>query len=460
MANFLITSPNEKTEGTTSNDTFVVRTAGLLGATIYGNDGGDLISAAASADGTNVILNGMQGNDTITLAAGPGTNLGRIYGGGGDDIVSAADTVDYTKSTIHGGQGADTLTIASGFVQGSTVNGNAGNDLISAGRLDFSASLIALGGGNDTLTIDSAEVTTATIAAGGGNDLITATTISAANLLRIEGDTIGDTEFYGNDTIHVNDGTLGNSALVQGGGGADHILISANYSGGTTINGNAGKDSINLAGGFRTGMGLLIGGGAGNDTIQISASLITGNTDTIFGGGGADIIDLQSATITGAGLEIQGGAGADTIGLGATTASGMTSVNIRYTAFSDSNLAGIDLVSAGQNESAFVISQTVVSGSTAASLNAGGADGLSTDAAGLVTFGANVATNLTARAAVIDKYATEGQIASFTDGSGNNYIFMQGGATNSGTDNDLIIQTTTQVTGFGIAGGTAVAISM
>ena len=45
MANFLITSPNTTTEGSSSNDTFEVKTAAVLGATVRGNDGNDLITA-------------------------------------------------------------------------------------------------------------------------------------------------------------------------------------------------------------------------------------------------------------------------------------------------------------------------------------------------------------------------------------------------------------------------------
>jgi hypothetical protein len=465
MANFLITSANTLTEGGAGNNTVVIQTAALLGSTVYAGSGNDLISAQGGGNGTNSITNGQQGNDTITIGTAATFTNAKIVGGGGNDFISANTAVNISNNSIlHGGNGADTISLISSTIAGSTINGNGGNDFITAEILTLSASLLALGGGNDTLTIDSAVVTTSTIAMGGGDDLFSAETMaaSASNQLRIEGDTIGDTEFYGNDTIRITDGSLGISALVQGGGGADHILISANISGGSTINGNAGKDSINFAGTMLTAGDITFAGGAGNDTITITAALVTASTDTIFGGGGDDVIDLVSANVTGGAIQIQGGAGADTIALGATTGGGSTAVNIRYTAFSDSNIAAYDYVSATDaTDSGFVISQTVVSANTAASVNAGGADGVETDVNGTVSaFGANVGTSVTARATVLDSYLSVGQTASFQDGGGNNYLFMQAGAAGSGADGDLLIQFNGEVSGMTIAAGTAIEIDL
>jgi hypothetical protein len=38
--------------------------------------------------------------------------------------------------------------------------------------------------------------------------------------MRIEGETVGDTVFFGNDSIRIGVTTLGSAALVKGGGGA------------------------------------------------------------------------------------------------------------------------------------------------------------------------------------------------------------------------------------------------
>jgi hypothetical protein len=458
MANFLITTANKQTNGSSTADTIVTNTAGLLGASIFAGDGGDLISAAAAGNGVNAILNGQQGNDTITIANGADFTVGKIIGGGGNDFISAVASSVYANTTIHGGNGTDTITFGSATFSSTTINGNGGHDLISAGAITAASTLIAMGGGNDTLTIATATVTTSTFALGGGNDFLTATTFSGTNHLRIEGDTIGDSEFYGNDTIHINDGTLGVSALVQGGGGADQLLISAFVSGGTTINGNAGKDSINIgAANLVTGGASIFAGGAGNDTITVSAAINSGTTDTIFGGGQDDVIDLISATTTGAGIQLVGGEGADTFNLGATVLGGKTAANIRYTSFAESTLGSNDFVSATVNLlSGYVISQSVLTATTAGSLNAGGTNGLTTDARGVVTFGASVGNDLTARMTVLDKYTTKGQAAGFADGSGNNYLFINGGST--GNADDLLVNLNDGITAFTIQGGTAIEI--
>lgn len=460
MANFLITSPNSLTEGTTSNDLIVVQSGGLLGATVYANDGNDLITAGAG-NGVNTILNGQQGDDTITLAPAGVMTLGKAVGGGGNDIIAFGDGVNASITTIHGGGGADTLNFGSGFVASSTtVNGNGGKDLIqfTAGTATFNNSWLAMGGGADTLNASAVLVfsTASTIAAGGGDDFISALAVSGVSQFRVEGDTVGDTEFFGNDTIRLG-GDLGTTALVQGGGGTDVLQISATIGTGSTINGNAGKDSIVISG-IAASSDLLVGGGAGADTIAISAALTTG-FGTIFGGGGADVINV-SAAATGAGGTIIGGEGADSIGLGAIVSGGTT--NLRYTAFSESTLGTNDVISAnGAASGDFVISQTVVSASAGINLNVGGVNGFNTNAQGIVSgFGANVGNDVTARATVLDQFLSEGQTVGFSDGNGNDYIFIQGGAAGSGTEGDFLAQLNTGATTLAAAGGTAITVTI
>jgi hypothetical protein len=461
MANFLITKPNTSSTGGAGNDSFVLQTAGVLGSTVFAGDGNDLISAAENGVGTNIKFNGQQGDDTIVLRAGLAASVGKVYGGGGNDLISAGSAaLIQVGSIVNGGGGADTIQLASAVaISASTINGNGGKDLISAGQLTAYNTFLGLGGGSDSLYFGSAIFSTSTIAAGGGADLISATYISG-DRIRIEGDTVGDTEFYGNDTIRIVGGTVGRSALVQGGGGADVISLTASYLSGSTINGNAGKDKINLLSAGGASAFGIVGGGAGADTITISAIITTGNNSTIFGGGQADVISV-SAVASGAGLQIVGGEGSDTIGLGGTVTGGATSVNVRYTSFGDSTLGSIDYVSASVSvESAYVISQSVVSGSTAISVNAGGADGVVTNANGTVTsFGNNVAGDVTARTTVLDTYLSKGQVATFTDGAGNDYLFIQAGAAGNGTADDLLVSTNSLVTGISIAGGTAITIS-
>jgi len=456
MANFLITSPNSLTEGTTSNDLIVLQTAGLLGSTVYGNDGNDLITADSNGNGVNAILNGQQGNDTINVASSANFTLAKLIGGGGNDTTVFASGVNATLSTIHGGGGADTITIESATLSSSTINGNAGLDLInlSTGASVLNSTLVALGAGGDTLNMSATVASGTTIAAGGGNDLVSANAL-AASAFRVEGDTVGDSEFYGNDTIRLG-GAFGISALVQGGGGADIIQISGNIDSGSTVNGNAGKDSIVISG--LAGSGNLIGGGAGSDTISVTGA-IASDFGTIFGGGEADVISVVASN-AGAGGTIIGGEGADTIGFGANVAG--ATINSRYTTFADSNIAAFDQLSGAVVATGFVISQTVVSGSIATGLNVGGASGFTTnDAAFVSTWGANVGGGVTARTTVLDQFLVAGQAVSFQDSTGNNYIFIQAGAAGSGTSNDLLVGVNQSASlSAGFVGGTAISVTL
>lgn len=446
MANFLITTPNSLTQGTDSNDLLVLSTA--LGTTVYGNGGADQISASGPVNGVNAILNGGAGNDSIYLTAGaPILTVAKVLGGAGNDlIVMSGATVN--NSTIHGGGGADTIVLLSGSTfSASTINGMGGADLITASDLTFANSLLALGGGNDTLNLVSANIGTGvTIAAGGGSDLISANVTTYLGPIRIEGDTIGDSEFFGNDTIRIG-GDLLVSSLIQGGGGADVISASAALGNANTVNGNAGADIIAID--VISGSANFVGGGAGADSISL-AGIRTANAVSVYGGGGVDLITV-SGSVAGAGL-IVGGEGSDTINVRGITG-GFT---LGYASFSESNIANTDFISAAVTGNAYTISQSVVSASTGASL---ANSQFTTNSGGVVTFTAGFASNLTTRLESLDRNLTQGQTVAFSDGNGNSYIFIQGGGANSGLEGDFLAQTNVTGAGFVIAGGTGISVN-
>lgn len=166
------------------------------------------------------------------------------------------------------------------------VNGDAGNDDISAQSLTLTAVSLSGGAGDDTL-FGSSQADTVL---GGDND----------------------------DLIYGGSG----SDLLDGGDGADAIygehLTSSNLSlaksvlGSDTINGGEGNDSIFGDGDGGEGAADLINGDGGDDTIigdGSSGSSTAG--DTIFGGGGNDTITGDGAE--GAADSILGGAGDDYI---------------------------------------------------------------------------------------------------------------------------------------------------
>ena len=441
MANFLISTPNSLRTGTDDTiDLFVLNTA--LGATVNAAAGADEISAV----GTNFVnanLQGAQGNDSIYLTAAGQKTLAvtTIAVGAGNDLV-AIDDAGANNSTIVGGGGNDTIQFSGGDFSDLSINGNLGSDLISAYNTFFARVLAGGGGDNDTINLGGAFFS-ATINGGGGNDRLTFVR-SFCTSVRIEGDTLGDSEFFGNDTIRFVDGTFSGGS-INGGQGNDLVQVSAVIGTGVLVEGNQGTDSIFLNAFVASGATFL-GGGAGNDTIAVSGAL-TNSFGTIQGGGGLDVINVSGGGTTGG--FIFGGAEADAIGLG-TLASGAVRSNdtasgvyVAYASFAESNLAGFDTISATfvgaavSGGGAFMVTQSAVNFSVAAFDRAGVVSG---GATGNATFTAGFDNSLTARAEALDLALVQGQAVVFANGAGTNFLFVQGGASGSGAAGDLVVQ--------------------
>lgn len=202
-------------------------------------------SRATSPNLAEVIFNGLDGADRVTLAAVSRTidPLWMINGGPGNDSVTVSASVkqglhlsgDDGNDTLFGGSGDDTLD---GGVGRDDLRGGAGNDLLRGGA------------DNDTL---SGGIGNDTLGGGAGND-------------RLNGDNGNDAMSggEGNDTIYGGDG---NDTLL-GGHGND------------LLRGDVGKD--------------IALGGDGNDNVDGGAT--TG--DTVSGGAGRNIVSgLQSEII-------------------------------------------------------------------------------------------------------------------------------------------------------------------
>lgn len=450
MANFLITTPNSLTQGTDSNDLFVLNTA--LGTTVNGAGGADIYSATVT-NGSNAVFAAGAGNDTIFItAAGAGSTLAsiKVLGGNGSDVIAIEGLV--TNSTIIGGGGNDSISLSGGTYTDSTINGNLGADRISAVGGVYTRAFVAAGGDSDTINMSSRFVS-ATVNGGGGADLIQLVgETQIANTL-IQGDDPGDALYFGNDTIQLGGVGLG-LTTVLGGGGADVLQVSATLVSGNRFEGGAGADSIVLSSVSVASAQLFIGMGDGNDTIVISAVLLD-NLGTIQGGGGVDVITISAGAANG-GL-LYGGEGADLIGLGTVEAGAFQSgtvptaptsgVNVAYSTFSQSNLAGFDVVSADANVNAasggnaFMVIQSAVTFSAAAAgvYNLGNTNQVTVAVnSRATTFNASV-NSLTARAAALDASLGQGGTVLF-QAAGTNYLFVQGGAIGSGTADDLVVQ--------------------
>ena len=244
-------------------------------------DGNDTFNGQSSRSNRLPIqVLGQGGDDTIS-----GTSHGDIFDGGdGNDSISG----DRGEDSIRGGAGDDTLfgnlddDLLLGGDGADSLFGGAGHDLLQGGNDD---DRLNGNSGNDTL---EGELGNDTLLGGSGDDLGRGG--SGDDSLKGQGgldtlfggggnDTIRGES--GNDVINGGDGDdtirggIGND-LVTGGEGSDQIN---GESGNDTLLGDDGDDS--MIGG--SGADILLGGD-GDDQISGSGS----NADTVAGNGGND----------------------------------------------------------------------------------------------------------------------------------------------------------------------------
>ena len=271
--------------------------------TVNGLAGNDTIDASGLKAGViNLVINGGDGDDTITGSAG--NDL--VIGGRGNDVA-------------HLGAGDDTFVWNPGDGN-DTVEGQAGNDTLLFNGANVNENItISANGSRATLFRDVANIT-----------------MDLNSVERIQLNTLG-----GADTITVNDLTgtdVKQVAVDLGSNGApdgqpDTVIINAtngddaititNNNGVVTVSGLAtettitnfdptidhivvnglGGDDIITASGLGTAMVLTADGGAGDDVLIGSA----GN-DTLLGGAGDDVL------IGGPGQDIlDGGTGSNVV---------------------------------------------------------------------------------------------------------------------------------------------------
>ena len=324
--------------GDSTNETFSV---GQSGSTLIVREG----TASISVTGTgieagieNVIINADAGEDTVTISDVDqvGFLILTVNGEIGNDTISAAGaSLGGVRLLMDGGAGDDTIT---GSVDGDTITGSDGDDMISgdAGNdtLRGGVGNDVLAGGNDDDLLEG-EGGNDTLQGDAGNDSLLG---SFGNDVLTGGD--GDDTArggFGNDGLNgmAGDDSLfgeGGNDRIAGGSGDDTIDGGRNddtiqaHSGNDLIDGNHGNDSIRGQAGDDTILGDdgndTIAGDGGRDLIlgQDGDDVIDGNgvADTILGGDGADILRGGGSNDT-----ILGEQGDDTIngGSGTDTAS-------------------------------------------------------------------------------------------------------------------------------------------
>ena len=292
-------------DGADDNVTVSV-SGGLLvhGQTTGGlNSGSDWNSAAAGdqtvpANGTfTAIVNGGDGNDSITVVA-KSTELASsgLGGDGGDDVLSGPDSND----TLTGGEGNDRLVAGKGD---DVMDGGGGNDTLVWNQGDGSD--VADGDlGNDGSEVNGAptlgDVLTLEASARrvklqrtnlgpftfdaaterfevnglGGNDSVTANDgVGALTLLSVDGGAGADTVF-GSDGPDLIRGGEANDIL--GGGGGDDRIVGDR--GNDTMNGGGGDDTLVWNNGDNTD---VANGDAGRDDVEVNGAAAAGDIFTV-----------------------------------------------------------------------------------------------------------------------------------------------------------------------------------
>jgi Ca2+-binding RTX toxin-like protein len=271
-------------------------------------------------------------SSTLSVA----TDIGHLVAGtGGSGTLPSSFNISDVKSiTIEAGGGNDVINLDSLTGTPITVNAGAGNDVINLGTGDLNrltgAVTINGQGGTDTVTFqDSANTSSDTY-------IVTASTISRP--------VFGGATFNDVDRVVLNaeagDNTFdilsdGPALTINAGPGNDTFRLHPGLSSVLTINGQAGKDTLDYSA-FITGVRVQLPqqtatatisggarsienaiGGSGNDFLFGDAGnniLIGGRgSDRIDGGDGFDIL------IGGTGADIITGAGGDDILIGGTT---------------------------------------------------------------------------------------------------------------------------------------------
>jgi Ca2+-binding RTX toxin-like protein len=266
---------------------------------INGLGGNDTIDASSLKPGLiNLLINGGDGNDTITGSAGNDT----IVGGRGNDVAVL-------------GKGDDTFVWNPG--DGSdTVEGQAGTDTLLFNGANVNEDInISANGSRATLTRDVGAVTMdlnnverIQLNTLGGADNITVNDLTKTDVSQVAIDLGGMPGSPGGDgqadTVTIN-GTAGddvitvadNNGVVTVTGLATTVTIAnfdANAGDHLVINGLGGDDVIE-ASGLGTAMQLTANGGDGNDVLIGSPGndTLTGGAgdDVLIGGPGQDILD-------------------------------------------------------------------------------------------------------------------------------------------------------------------------
>ena len=278
------------------NITLAVNAAGLITHTAAGAPSTDFDGKTFANDGSLALtINAGDGNDTINLS---GANIAKstINGEAGDDIIVGGDDTD----TISGGDGNDRITgfrNTTGDPAFEVINGDAGNDVMIWNNGDGSDTDNGGAGVDETL-----------ITAGTANDdMVVNTPVGSVTKFHRNNapfdvdmdqvERLSITSFSGNDTLATGAGVT-IPMTIDAGSGEDTITTG---DGADLISGGDGNDTLNGSGGGDRIVGDrgadTINGGNGDDTAVWNNG---DGSDVINGDAGVDIVE----TNLGAGADV------------------------------------------------------------------------------------------------------------------------------------------------------------
>lgn len=300
----------DQLNGNNGND---MLTGGAGNDTLTGHAGDDSLTGGSGNDTYNFDTDSPLGTDTVSEAAGGGTDTLQFAGSNnainldlslaGAQVVNANLGLNLTAAQVERATGGNVGDTIAGNALANLLRGGNGNDTISGAA------------GNDTLYGDAGNDTLAgndgndTQFGGAGNDVLIA---DAGNDI-LRGEANDDTYRFDADTA------LGTDSLIETTGvdtldfasTSAGVAVNLGLTGNQVVNGNL---TMNLASAIA--FENLVGGG-GNDTLtgNTAANQLTGGNgnDSLLGGAGNDILD------GGDGDDIlNGGAGSDSLagGLG------------------------------------------------------------------------------------------------------------------------------------------------
>ena len=240
--------------------------------TITGSDYNDKLLSKVNG----AIINGGEGDDSITFSGDAANIEATIVGGKGDDKINVTGAASVS---ISDDEGDDSYNI-SGEGAHVTINDGSGADSLKITGKVASAEVSLSGNDNNAVTIDSAAVgIKANISVAGGDDTIVSKADNA---------TLGISSDAGDDVITISGQK--SAVSINAGAGDDVITVSGKESS-VSIDAGAGDDVIDITKADKST--ITISTGDGDNTVKISAATVSGSVTG--GDGGDDVLVIAGA---------------------------------------------------------------------------------------------------------------------------------------------------------------------